>query len=115
MATSIIGIPNITAQTTATFSSKIDNAELDIRRTEKVVQGHFIFRVKETLNNFDVLASGLPTNGLRKQTIGTCVAGSQTGKASRFAIYNGSISVYYSSVPFNVGDTWCVAVDYISD
>lgn len=115
MATSKIGIPNITEQTTATFSSKIDNTELAIRRTEKVVQGHFIFRVKETLQNFDVLASGLPTNSLRKQTIASCVAGSQAGKSTRFAIHNGSITVFYSGVPLNVGDTWCVAVDYISD
>lgn len=108
-------LTTVTTPTGATFSSKLSNTELAIRRCGKHVVGHAVFRADQALpGNGETILTGLPYSNYRLQVMGICVAGSESYKTKRFAIYNGTLSTYWSGTDFISGDTWLVNFSYIA-
>ncbi len=108
-------LTTVTTPTGATFSSKLSNTELTIRRCGKHVVGHAVFRADQALPaNGETILTGLPYSDYRLQVMGICVAGSESYKTKRFAIYNGTLSTYWSGTNFISGDTWLVDFSYIA-
>ena len=108
-------LTTVTMPTGISFSSKLSNTEITIRRCGKYVAGTTIFRADQALvQNGETILTGLPTTNYRLQVIGICVAGSEGYKAKRFSIYNGTLSTYWSGTNFVSGDTWMVNFSYIA-
>lgn len=100
-----------------TGSSYVKNFEAACWRCGRCVSGHLIFTINSTMSLTDTAASyGWPKSVMNQQLIGSCVAGTNTGKSTRFRIQasNGAIVTYYSGNVLAVGDTWCIPVNYIT-
>lgn len=96
-----------------TAGSNISNLEAsNIFKTGRMVTGNIIFRADTDIDATSaIIASGLPYTNYRRQVNGICIGGSLVGQSTRFAVYQGNLTTYWSnSVPS--GTTWNVTFAY---